>query len=53
MSRRGYVELPEGWERVSADGPGPFVTSETLRRPDGTLAKWRSRAHRKAGQRRP
>jgi hypothetical protein len=25
------------------------VTSETLRRPDGTLATWRSRAHRKAG----
>jgi hypothetical protein len=48
VSRRGYVELPEGWERVSADGPGPFVTSETLRRPDGTLAKWRSRGHRKA-----
>ena len=44
-----YVDLPAGWERVSADGPGPFVTSETLRRPDGTLAKWRSRAHRKAG----
>ncbi len=49
MPKRGYVELPEGWERVSADGPGPFVTSETLRRPDGTLAKWRSRGHRKAG----
>jgi hypothetical protein len=49
VPRRSYVELPEGWERVSADGPGPFVTSETLRRPDGTLARWRSRAHRKAG----
>ena len=46
---RSYVDLPAGWERVSAGGPGPFVTSETLRRPDGTLAKWRSRAHRKAG----
>ncbi len=45
---RGYVELPEGWERVSADGPGPFVTSEVLRRPDGTEVTWQSRVHRKA-----
>jgi hypothetical protein len=44
----GYVELPEGWERVSAGGPGPFVTTELLRRPDGTLVRWHSRAHRKA-----
>jgi hypothetical protein len=45
----GYVELPEGWERVGADGPGPFVTSEVLRRPDGKRVRWRSRAHRKGG----
>jgi hypothetical protein len=44
---RGYVELPEGWERVSSDGPGPFVTTELLRRPDGSLVQWHSRAHRK------
>jgi hypothetical protein len=43
-----HVEVPEGWERVSADGPGPFVTTELLRRPDGTEVRWRSRAHRKA-----
>jgi hypothetical protein len=43
----GYVELPPGWERVAADGPGPFVTSEMLRAPDGTLVRWHSRAHRK------
>jgi hypothetical protein len=43
-----YLELPEGWERVESRGPGPFVTSETLRRPDGTLVRWRSRAYRKA-----
>ena len=48
--RDGYLELPEGWERVSADGPGPFVTSEVLRRPDGTEVHWRSRAHRKGGR---
>ena len=46
--RHGYVALPESWERVSADGPGPFVTREVLRRPDGTLVHWRSRAHRKS-----
>jgi hypothetical protein len=42
-------EVPEGWERVSAEGPGPFVTTELLRRPDGTLVRWRSRGQRKAG----
>jgi hypothetical protein len=33
---------------VSEDGPGPFVTSEVLRKPDGTEVRWRSRAHRKS-----
>ena len=44
---RGYVDLPDGWERVAAEGPGPFVTSEVFRRPDGTEVRWQSRAHRK------
>lgn len=44
---QGYLALPEGWERVSADGPGPFVTTEVFRRPDGTLVRWHSRAYRK------
>ncbi len=48
MSRQGYLELPEGWERVSSDGPGWFVTREVLRRPDGTLVRWSSSAHRKS-----
>jgi predicted membrane protein len=43
----GATELPEGWERVAADGPGPFVTSEVLRAPDGSLVRWHSRLHRK------
>jgi hypothetical protein len=43
----GYLELPEGWERIEADGPGPFVTREVLRAPDGTVVRWRSRAHRR------
>lgn len=50
---KGYVALPDGWERVSADGPGPFVTNEVFRRPDGTEVRWRSRAHRKAQPGRP
>jgi hypothetical protein len=44
----GYVALPDGWERVSADGPGPFVTAEVFRDPDGELVKWHSRVHRKS-----
>jgi hypothetical protein len=47
-ARHGYVALPDGWERVSSDGPGPFVTSELLRDPDGRLVRWRSRAHRRS-----
>ena len=43
----GYLQLPSGWERVSSEGPGPFVTSELLRRPDGTFVRWASRAHRR------
>jgi YrhK-like protein len=46
---RGYVTPPDGWARVSADGPGPFVTTEVFRRADGKLVRWRSRAHRKSG----
>jgi YrhK-like protein len=41
------VALPSGWERLSSEGPGPFVTSELVRAPDGTAVRWRSRAHRK------
>lgn len=44
---RGYLKLPEGWTRVSAQGPGPFVTREVFRGPDGTEIQWSSRAHRK------
>ncbi len=44
----GYVEVPEGWERLGAEGPGPFVTAELLRAPDGRVVRWRSRSHRKS-----
>ena len=45
--RHGYIDLPEGWQRVGAEGAGPFVSAEVLRRPDGTLMRWHSRSHRK------
>jgi hypothetical protein len=46
-NRHSYVDLPAGWARVSASGPGPFITREELRSEDGTLVRWRSRTHRK------
>jgi YrhK-like protein len=45
--RHSYVGLPAGWEHVSASGPGPFITREDVRAPDGTLVRWQSRGHRK------
>jgi hypothetical protein len=39
--------VPEGWEQVSATGPGPFVTHVVLRSPDGATVEWSSRRHRK------
>lgn len=46
MTRHSYLELERGWERISSDGIGPFVTSERLRAPDGTVVQWRSRIQR-------
>jgi hypothetical protein len=45
--RRGYVELPSGWTRESAQGLGPFVTRELFRRADDSAVVWESRWHRK------
>lgn len=45
-----YVEIPDGWTSVERKRFGPFVTSETFRRPDGSLFRWTSRAHRKRGR---
>ena len=44
----GYLNVPEGWERLRSSGPGRFVTAEVVRAPDGTEVRWRSRAHRKS-----
>ena len=38
---------PPDWQLVATDGPGPFVTRATYRRPDGVDVEWTSRRHRK------
>ncbi len=38
---------PQDWEALAAEGPGPFVTRASYRRPDGAIVSWSSRAHRK------
>jgi YrhK-like protein len=47
----GYVDLPDRWVRTGAEGPAPFVTRETFRRPDGSEGAWESRTHRKRSNR--
>ena len=47
MAPRSYLDLPDGWERVDARSAGPFVTSETLRKPDGSVVVAGSRSRRK------
>ena len=43
----GLPHLPDGWAVVDTRHAGPFITRAHLRRPDGRLVEWRSRAHRK------
>jgi hypothetical protein len=45
-----YVDVPADWTTVDTRRAGPFVTAQTFRRPDGTLFRWTSRAHRKRGR---
>ena len=40
---RGYFRMPLDWERVAVRRVGVFVTSETFRRPDGSIVEWNSR----------
>jgi hypothetical protein len=47
MSPRSHLDVPDDWERVSTHKTGPFATSETLRRPDGSVVTWQSRPWRK------
>jgi hypothetical protein len=48
-ARRGDAawEIPEEWESLRRGGPGPFVTWETARRPDGSVVEFSSRRQRK------
>jgi hypothetical protein len=46
-----YPETPAGWEPVDRRGVGPFTTHVTYRRPDGAVAGWSSRRHRKHASR--
>jgi hypothetical protein len=41
------VDVPAGWSRAEARGPGPFVSEETFRTEDGRQVRWSSRGHRK------
>jgi hypothetical protein len=43
----GYIEVPEGWTVLARNGPAPFTTEVTMRRPDGATVRWQSRRHRK------
>jgi hypothetical protein len=47
VARRGYIDIPDGWVREQTSRLGPFVTRETLQRPDGSQVTWESRLHRK------
>src|SRR5689334_22339457 len=40
-------EIPEEWESLRRGGPGPFVTWELARRPDGRVVEFSSRRQRK------
>ncbi len=42
-----YPRTPDGWTAIERAKVGPFTTSVTYRRPDGSLSHWRSRVHRK------
>jgi hypothetical protein len=42
-----YPTAPEGWSEVDRTRVGPFTTHVTFRRPDGAVAEWSSRLHRK------
>jgi len=47
---RVRLRLPEDWAVLETRGPGPFITSATLRDPEGSEVSWTSRYHRKHEQ---
>ena len=46
----GYVHAPADWKLLSERRVLGFVTELTFRRPDGSVVRWSSRAHRKRGR---
>jgi hypothetical protein len=42
-----YPSTPSGWTVIDRTAVGPFTTHVTYRRPDGEIAEWSSRSHRK------
>jgi len=52
VASRSYLQIAPGWVRQEVKRFGPFVTREVLRRPDGALFVWESRAYRKQSSRR-
>lgn len=46
MDRESYLELGQGWRRLSTSGVGPFALAERLQAPDGRIVQWRSRLQR-------
>jgi hypothetical protein len=49
VSKSGVTawQVPAGWQSLRRGGPGPFVTWEVTRRPDGVAVEFSSRRHRK------
>jgi hypothetical protein len=47
---RHRLRLPDDWTVVETGGPGPFITTATLRRSDGSEIAWTSRDNRKHEQ---
>jgi hypothetical protein len=41
------LATPADWDRIAAEGLGPFTTRAEYRQPDGVEVEWTSRRHRK------
>lgn len=42
-----YMDFPDEWELLEADGAGPFTTRTVYRKPDGSKYEWEARNHRR------
>jgi len=50
IARRCYVRAPADWQLIGERHVLGLVTERTFRRPDGSVVRWSSRAHRKRGR---